>query len=213
MKKIPVRPTSVKYLIGIDEVGRGPLAGPVAVGAFLAPVDLNLLEIFAGVRDSKKLPPHKREQYLKLVESKVKDGLVLYAVSYVSPAQIDKWGLTISIRRALEHSIEKLRSKKFFFEDECLVLLDGGLKAPKEFIYQETIIKGDDKEPIISLASVVAKVLRDKKLMRLSKKYPQYDFHINKGYGTKYHLEKLRTFGPCPIHRRSFLKDFAFIEG
>ena len=203
------RPIGVKYLIGVDEVGRGPLAGPVAVGAFLVPVDFDF-EYFHGVRDSKKLPPHKRENYLKLVEEKVRDGAVSYAVSFVSSHQIDKRGLSYAIKKALQTSLHKLKIKQAFIEEECLVLLDGGLKAPTKFMHQKTIIKGDDKEKVISLASVVAKVTRDHRLMKLSKKYPQYQFHINKGYGTREHLAHLLKHGPCPIHRMSFLGNFAF---
>jgi len=206
-----VRPPSVKYLIGVDEVGRGPLAGPVAVGAFLVPIDFNL-SFFAGVRDSKKMAPHKREYFLRLVEEKEKEGEIGYAVSFVSPEQIDRHGLSFAIKRALSASLKKLKERHHFFEEECLVLLDGGLKAPHFFIHQETIIRGDDSQPIISLASVVAKVHRDHLLMKLSRKYPEYEFHINKGYGTRFHLEKLEQYGPCPIHRQSFLKNFAFVR-
>jgi len=197
------RPSSVKYLIGIDEVGRGPLAGPVAVGAFMVPVDFDL-SYFDGVRDSKKMPPHKREQYVKLAEEKKRDGVVKYAVSFVSSEQIDKKGISFAIKKALATSLKKLAVSA----DECLVLLDGGLKAPAQFKYQKTIIKGDDKERVISLASVVAKVTRDHRLMRLSKKYPGYEFHINKGYGTKQHRDHLEEHGPCPIHRMTFLRNF-----
>jgi ribonuclease HII len=202
------RPRGVKYLIGVDEVGRGPLAGPVAVGAFLVPVGFDFAH-FQGVRDSKKLPPHRREAFVRLVEEKEKAGEVKYAVSFVSSEQIDKRGLSYAIKKALSTSLQKLKEKELFLEDECLVLLDGGLKAPAQFKYQKTIIKGDDKEKVISLASVVAKVTRDHRLMKLSKKYPQYQFHINKGYGTKQHREHLEHYGPCPIHRRSFLGNFA----
>jgi ribonuclease HII len=205
VKIIQARPSSVKYLIGIDEVGRGPLAGPVAVGAFMVAVDFDL-EYFKGVRDSKKLKPQRREWYLNMVEEKVRDGTVKYAVSFVSSELIDRKGINRAIRQALERSLRKLEAKG----EECLVLLDGGLKAPKYFRYQKTIIRGDDKEKVISLASVVAKVHRDHRLMKLSKKYPKYDFHINKGYGTKHHRTMLERHGPCPIHRMSFLRNFVF---
>jgi ribonuclease HII len=207
VKKVLERPESVKYLIGVDEVGRGPLAGPVAVGAFLIPIDFDL-SYFAGVRDSKKLAPHKREWYLKLAEEKVKDGALLFAVSFVSSEQIDKRGLSYAIKAALQSSLRKLKKRQEFVDEECFVLLDGGLKAPSHFKYQQTIIKGDDKEPVISLASVVAKVHRDRQLIRISKKYPEYQFHINKGYGTREHRDQILRHGPCPIHRRSFLRHF-----
>ncbi len=203
VKKQRVLPHGVKFLIGIDEVGRGPLAGPVAVGAFLTPIDFDF-SYFEGVRDSKKLPPHKREHFLNLAIEKSCQGEIAFAVSFVSHLQIDRKGITFAINRAMRNALKRLNVD----EDECLVLLDGGLKAPLPFSNQETIIKGDDKEKIISLASVVAKVIRDKKLIRLSKKYPGYDFHINKGYGTSQHKRQLELLGPSPIHRISFLGNY-----
>ena len=186
------RPQGVKYLIGVDEVGRGPLAGPVAVGAFLVPVDFDF-EYFHSVRDSKKLPPHRREAFVQLVEEKVRDGAVKYAVSFVSSVQIDKKGLSYAIKKALQTSLKKLKIKQAFLEEECLVLLDGGLKAPATFPYQKTIIKGDDKEKVISLASVVAKVTRDHRLMKLSKKSNSASLTRAKASPQKHSSESLKN--------------------
>ena len=103
-------------------------------------------------------------------------------------------------------AIEKIFLKFKLEPSECLVLLDGNLKAPKEFKNQETIVKGDEKEPVISLASIIAKVSRDRYIVDLSKKYPEYEFERHKGYGTKLHYEMLKEHGLCNIHRRTFIK-------
>ena len=203
-KKIP------QWTVGIDEVGRGPLAGPVAVGAVcvdmahakekLSRADFRAL--FSGIKDSKKLSPQKREEwYLKIVSAK-KSGLLDFAVTYISAKEIDTKGLAPSIRKALQKSLKKVAPDP----THTRVLLDGSLYAPAEYTDQKTIIKGDLKEPIIGLASIVAKVSRDRLMTRYSKKYPQYDFEVHKGYGTRTHYEKIKRYGLSPLHRKSFLK-------
>lgn len=186
-----------KYIIGIDEVGRGPIAGPVAVCALLLPKRLSWRN-FKGLKDSKKLTSRKREIWFSRV-CDMRD--ISYAVSFVHQSTIDSRGIMFAIRTALKRSLRKLDVKV----KDCLVLLDGGLYAPEEFIYQKTIIKGDEKECAIALASVMAKVIRDKKMVRFSKKYPEYGFNFHKGYGTKMHYECINTYGVCDIHRKSFL--------
>ncbi len=190
-----------KYIIGIDEVGRGPLAGPVAVGAVCIP---NVFDrkFFAGIKDSKKLTKESREMWFTKIKKMAKEVKLSYAVSFVSSEKIDAWGLTRAINTALQRSIRKLDVDPL----ECLVLLDGGLKAPAVFKNQQTIIKGDEKEPVISAASIMAKVLRDRKMIAFARKYPGYGFEIHKGYGTQKHLANIKKSGMCPIHRRSFLK-------
>lgn len=190
-----------KFLIGIDEAGRGPLAGPVAVGAFCVPVDFDF-SVLAGVRDSKKLSPQKREYYFAKIIDLQKEKKINFAVSFTSAKKIDKIGINKAIKNALEKSLKKLGKNP----KECRVLLDGGLRAPEEYKNQKTIIKGDDKEKVISCASVTAKVLRDRKMCLLAKKYPKYCFEIHKGYGTVKHYEKLKKYGLCEEHRRCFLK-------
>ncbi len=199
-------PSNIKYIVGIDEVGRGPLAGPVCVGAFAAPTRFDL-SIFAEAKDSKKMTLDSREMCFKKIEgelAKRKKSQFAFTVSFVSSQMIDRIGLTKAISEALRNSLKKLQLEP----KHCLVLLDGGLKAPKEFLFQKTIIKGDDKEKIISLASIVAKVSRDRKLIRMSRIYPGYNLEKHKGYGTLEHRRRILSLGPTPIHRRSFLKNF-----
>ena len=205
----------VKYLIGIDEVGRGPLAGPVAMGAFLIPVK-NLVKvrgIFRGVKESKQLTSEKREKWFKIIQNARKEGLIDFKVSFQSERVIDGKGLSFAIRTASRKSLDGLRFRgghgnnaRKISPAYSRVLLDGGLHAPIEYVDQKTIIKGDEKEMVIALASICAKVLRDRKLVRLANKYPLYGFEIHKGYGTKAHYAAIKRSGMCPLHRRSFLK-------
>lgn len=196
-----------KYIIGIDEVGRGPLAGPVAVGACLISV-LKIKRLltegfFKGIRDSKKLSEKKREEWLGKIKELKMEGDLNYFVSFVSNKMIDKKGISQCIKSAIKNSLKKLKVNSL----KTMILLDGGLKAPEEFIYQKTIIKGDEKEPIISLASIVAKVARDRKMVEYSKKFPQYGFEIHKGYGTAFHIQKISQNGLSKLHRKSFCKN------
>ncbi|HEY4479443.1 MAG TPA: ribonuclease HII [Candidatus Paceibacterota bacterium] len=193
---------AIKYLIGIDEVGRGPLAGPFTVGAVAIPFGSKLY--LGAVKDSKQLLPEDRDRLFRKINALRKDGKLRHSISHIAPHVLDKIGLTKSAHSAVARSLKKLKVKP----DECLVLLDGGLRAPNEFLNQRTVIKGDEKIKIIALASIVAKVTRDRTLIRLSKKYPEYDFHVHKGYGTKRHYERLRLYGPCEIHRKLFLRKF-----
>src|SRR3989338_7296433 len=196
----------MRYFIGVDEAGRGPVAGPVAVAAFCIGKEAKyrLAQFFKNgkVRDSKKLTPESRERIFKQILAEKNLGRVSYAVSFASAEVIDRKGISFAIRHALRKSLKFICVKA----TECLVLLDGSLKAPEEFIFQRTIIKGDEKEAVIALASIVAKVSRDRKMCTLAKKYPQYGFEVHKGYGTAAHYRKLKQHGLSPVHRRSFLK-------
>lgn len=194
---------NIKCIIGIDEVGRGPLAGPVAVCAFKMPVKFNS-KSFGEIKDSKKLTPQKREEILAKLKILKKDKVVDYFVSYESAQKIDKIGLSKAIKNCLEKSLVKLKVKP----KECVVLLDGGLKAPEKYKNQKTIIKGDEKERAIAFASIVAKVSRDALMCKLAKKYPGYSFEIHKGYGTKNHCDSIRKNGLCFEHRRLFCRNF-----
>ncbi|MBU6431374.1 ribonuclease HII [Patescibacteria group bacterium] len=197
-----------QYIIGIDEVGRGPLAGPLAVGACLISVSkiksLQAKGFFKGIRDSKKLSEKKREEWLGKTEELKTKGDLDYSVSFVSNKKIDEKGISHCLRLAVKNSLKKLKADPL----KTMVLLDGGLRAPEKFIYQKTIIKGDEKEPIISLASVAAKVARDRKMIKYSKKFLQYGFEIHKGYGTVSHCQKIRENGLSELHRKSFCKNF-----
>ena len=187
-----------KYIVGVDEVGRGPIAGPVAVCA----VALTAEQIvqFAGVRDSKQISENVREAWY----AKAKEAQIRCAVSFVSGAKIDRYGIVPSIRSALDASLAKLALDP----SECEVLLDGGLRAPAQYIHQTTIIRGDATETAISLASIIAKVTRDAHMVSESNKYPLYGFETHKGYGTRAHYTALRAYGMSDIHRRSFLRKY-----
>jgi ribonuclease HII len=205
-----------KFLIGIDEVGRGPIAGPVAVGAFifLKPGDAKAAaarsRIFRSVRESKQLSEAKREEWFAKILEAQAAGLIDFSVTFVSEKVIDSKGLSFSIRSALEKSLATVAIHAHADITagalRCCVLLDGGLRAPAIFTDQETIIKGDVKEQVIALASICAKVLRDRRMRVHAKKYPAYDFDVHKGYGTKAHYAAIRQSGLTPLHRRSFLK-------
>jgi ribonuclease HII len=190
-----------KTVVGIDEVGRGPLAGPVAVCALCLQNNFNKNN-FKNFRDSKKLSHSQRLKWLDKIEIEKEKGNIIYQVSYESNLIIDTKGLTFAIKRALNNSLKKI---KVDFA-KSLVLLDGGLKAPVEYINQKTIIKGDEKELAIALASIVAKVNRDHLMIKLAKKYPEYGLEKHKGYGTREHYLALKNKGLSPIHRKSFCK-------
>ena len=198
----------VKYIVGIDEVGRGPLAGPVAVGVLVLKEsrkrfrpDAHRGETF--LRDSKQLSAKQREKWFEIIRAERQRGALDFSVSFVSHKLIDKRGLTWALRIATARSLARLA-----IPNDSAIFLDGGLRAPKIFKNQRTIIKGDEKIPAIALASIVAKVTRDRLMIRLAKKYPQYGFEKHKGYGTAAHYEALKKHGLCPIHRRSFLLKF-----
>ncbi len=201
-------PKKSQYVIGIDEAGRGPIAGPVTVGAFCVSADsvFGLKKYFPKrkVRDSKKLSPDARDGIFKILRQEKSLGEVFYAVSSVASSVIDQKGITFAIRKALANSMKMLKVDS----SNCTVLLDGGLRAPEVYRNQKTIIKGDEKEAVIALASVVAKVTRDAMMKSFALKYPQYDFEIHKGYGTRNHYRKIKMHGLSDIHRKSFLKDF-----
>ena len=193
--------TKYKYIIGIDEAGRGPLAGSVAVGAVVIPAGFNM-RIFKDANDSKKLTPVRRDIIIQLLKKEKNKGALNYVFASTGPEIIDKIGIVKATHRAVSHALSKLKTDS----KASLVLLDGSLWAPHKFIYQRTIIRGDEKIKVISLASIVAKVGRDKKMIILSKKYPSYNFEKHKGYGTKLHYNHISKYGICDIHRRSFLK-------
>lgn len=193
-----------KYLIGIDEVGRGPLAGPVAVGAvcIYAEHKIRVAKLFPIIKDSKKLSAKAREEWMVRIREAEAAGFIATTVAFVAPGSIDKNGIAPSIRLALTKALEAVEHEV----EHTRVLLDGGLRAPVPYKNQETIIKGDEKELAIALASIVAKVARDKRMVALAKKYPAYGFEQHKGYGTRAHYEALEKHGLTTHHRKSFLK-------
>jgi ribonuclease HII len=193
----------IKYVIGIDEAGRGPLAGPVslAVVAWEARRDRELKQWFVGVKDCKQLSEKQREEWRAKLKSAEREGLVKIAASFASNAVIDEWGIMLAIRLALARALRRLALPPA----QCRVLLDGSLRAPRQYQDQETLIKGDEREPIIALASIVAKVRRDRLMTRLAREYPGYGFELHKGYGTRAHYAAIKKIGRSPLHRQTFL--------
>ncbi|HDQ16782.1 MAG TPA: ribonuclease HII [Candidatus Vogelbacteria bacterium] len=199
---------SNKYLIGIDEAGRGPLAGPLVfslVAVREGDYDNFLKEISSfniPLRDSKKLSLKMRLKWRKFLYQQRKEKKIIFSYKSIRAQRIDNLGLI----KSSKFCINCLLSCSDFSPLESKILLDGGLKAPVEYIFQETIIKGDEKEPLISLASIIAKTTRDIKLCHLAKKFPEYGFEKHKGYGTKEHRQRIEYYGLCPEHRRSFVR-------
>tara|TARA_B100000745_G_scaffold300564_1_gene255363 strand:- start:48638 stop:49228 length:591 start_codon:yes stop_codon:yes gene_type:complete len=194
----------MKYIIGIDEAGRGPLAGPLAVGGVIFKGDVKIEHEYfqKGIKDSKKLTALRREKLFTWLKENTD---IQHAVAFAPSALIDQAGVTVAIHQALEGVLSKLIPEHCDLKD-VTILLDGGLTAPERYTNQKTIIKGDEKERAIALASVAAKVVRDKRMIALSKKYPQYGFEQHKGYGTKAHFESIKEYGLCDEHRRRFLR-------
>lgn len=190
----------MRFRLGVDEAGRGPLAGPVAVGIIAVPEGFDVVKEFPGVADSKKLSEKRREKIFEMLKTRVSAGDARFVVEFESAETIDEEGIAAAVRRALARGVNALAP------DAALVRiqLDGALRAPREYA-QETIINGDELIPIISLASIAAKVLRDRLMVEFSKEYPLYGFEKHKGYGTRAHYDALKKHGPCVIHRRSFI--------
>ncbi|OGC87910.1 hypothetical protein A2419_02635 [Candidatus Adlerbacteria bacterium RIFOXYC1_FULL_48_26] len=188
-----------KILVGVDEAGRGPLAGPVSVGIAAVPAGFNIKKAFPGINDSKQLTEKKREELYEIAVTLKKAGTIDFCVRFISAGMIDEIGISRAVKKGVWSGVRKLGpdSKK------VTVLLDGLLHAPPEYS-QETIIRGDATEPIISLASIVAKVSRDRLMCRLAKKYPEYGFEVHKGYGTKKHRDVLSRIGISEVHRRTY---------
>lgn len=202
--------TRDKWLIGVDEVGRGPLAGPVMVGVALVPADFDWA-LIPGVTDSKKLSEKRREAIYKNADELQLAGKLFFAVAGRAAQVIDEIGIVCAIKEAMAEALEEMTKKKSTLisprgtlGEEVLVLLDGGLVAPQTFIHQKTIIKGDAIEPVIGLASIVAKVTRDREMVGVAKQYPGYGLEMNKGYGTAMHIGAIRSLGLTSIHRASF---------
>jgi len=188
-----------KYIVGIDEAGRGPLAGPVAAGAVLIlEKDFKEAHKIKSVKDSKKLKEGKRKEvYLNLIKNKK----IKWGIGMVSEKTIDKINILEATKLAMIKAVKDLEKKNGIKVD--FLILDGKMKINLK-IDQESIVKGDDKVFSISAASIIAKVRRDELMEKYDKKYPQYNFKKHKGYGTKEHLQKIKKYGACEIHRKSF---------
>jgi len=188
--------------VGVDEVGRGPLAGPVTVCVFAVKKGFSM-RFLNGITDSKKLSQQKREYWSRKLHSARREGEVLFAITSVSAREIDKKGIVKAIQVAIRTALRKLKLNP----NKSEIFLDGSLKAPTKFLHQKTIIGGDRKNKLISTASVLAKVHRDAYMTRLAQKYPVYGFDIHKGYGTRIHRKAIKRDGVCGEHRNSFCRN------
>ena len=184
----------ISYIAGIDEAGRGPLAGPVVVGTVILKPD----SMIEGVNDSKKISENKRE---KLYDIITKEALS-YGVGIVYQEEIDEINILQATKKALTESIKQLEIKPNIIMVDALTGIDT-LGIP-----YKSIIKGDAKCYSIAAASIIAKVTRDRIMREWDKVYPEYGFASHKGYGTAKHIAAIKEFGPCPLHRRSFIKNF-----
>ncbi len=193
LKKYEREYSAYAHICGIDEVGRGPLAGPVVAGAVILPKDCDILYI----NDSKKLSEKKREElYDVIMEQAVAVGL-----GYSTPERIDEINILQATYEAMREAIANLDTVPD-------LLLNDAVTIPQVDIRQVPIIKGDAKSISIGAASIVAKVTRDRLMVQYDEVYPEYGFASNKGYGAQTHIDALKKYGPCPIHRRSFITHF-----
>ena len=182
-----------EWICGVDEAGRGPLAGPVCAAAVILPRGLDI----AGLDDSKKLSDRRRRELYDVITG----ALAAYAIALVDQERIDEINILQATFRAMEEAVAKLSPQP------DLALVDGN-REPVLSMPCETIVGGDGKCASIAAASILAKVTRDRLMEELDRQYPEYGFAVHKGYGTRRHYEALRQYGPCPIHRQSFLKKF-----
>ena len=182
-----------KLIAGVDEAGRGPLAGPVCAAAVILPSNIDI----PGLNDSKKLTDKRRRELMPIIKEKA----LAYGIAFANEHEIDEINILQATFLAMERAVSQLA-----IQPE-LLLIDGNRQ--KDFgIPAETVIKGDSLSASIAAASILAKVTRDDLMLEMAEKYPQYSFDIHKGYGTKAHYAALAEHGPCPVHRMSFLKKF-----
>lgn len=186
--------------MGVDEAGRGPLAGPVAVGVVAVPLGFDVRKEFPTVADSKLLSRQKREAIFDKVEWRAARGDLQFVVQFSDHRYIDEHGITKAVEAAVFSGVRAVCAPR-----QGAVMLDGLLKAPPRYS-QRTVIGGDLRVPIISLASILAKVVRDRTMENFSVFYPEYGFESHKGYGTQEHRFAIRKHGLCAIHRRSYCK-------
>jgi ribonuclease HII len=177
-------------IAGVDEAGCGPLAGPVVAAAVIFPQDF----YHPGIKDSKKLSFRKREELFPLI----KKAAISLGIGIVSHSEIDRLNIRQATFKAMRKALGSLKTKPDY------ILFDG-YELPERFFRQEAIIDGDEISLTIAAASIIAKVTRDHLMIEYHQQYPQYGFDRHKGYGTAYHREMIRKYGPCPLHRKSFL--------
>ena len=183
----------IQVICGVDEAGRGPLAGPVCAAAVILPADVDI----PGLNDSKKLTDKRRRELYPII----KEQAIAYGIAFADEKEIDEINILQATFRAMERAVSQLSTKPDF------VLVDGN-KLPVLDVPAEAVVQGDSRSASIAAASILAKVTRDDVMLELAQTYPAYGFDIHKGYGTKAHYEALRNHGACPAHRLSFLKKF-----
>lgn len=179
-----------KFIAGVDEAGRGPLAGPVCAAAVILPEDI----VIDGINDSKKLTEKKREILFDIICEKA----IAYSIEFVSPDVIDEINIRQATSLAMHNAVQNLNVKADY------VIVDGNDRIPFDIPYQY-IVKGDAKSQTIAAASILAKVSRDRLMVELDKDYPEYGFAKHKGYGTKVHCDAIQKYGVLQIHRKSFM--------
>ena len=184
----------ITSICGIDEAGRGPLAGPVCAAAVILPPDL----VIEGLNDSKKLTEKKRDALYDLITEKA----LAYGIAMATEQEIDEINILQATFLAMRRAVEQLSVRPSF------VLVDGNREPDLGDLPLKTVVKGDSLSANIAAASILAKVTRDRYMVEMDARYPQYGFAVHKGYGTQKHYEALRQYDACPIHRRSFLKKF-----
>ncbi|MBR2098831.1 MAG: ribonuclease HII [Firmicutes bacterium] len=182
------------YIAGVDEVGRGPLAGPVVAAAVILPRDFDVL----GIDDSKTLSPKKREELFEVIKEKA----LAWAVGWVGPERIDEINILEATKEAMKQAVQGLSLPPDH------VLIDGNFTVRALALPQTAIVKGDANSTSIAAASILAKVTRDRYMEEMDAVYPGYAFASNKGYGTKAHYDGLKAQGPTPIHRKTFISDY-----
>ena len=192
MKDFDIERSHGAYLAGVDEAGRGPLAGPVFAAAVILADDT----IIEGINDSKKLSEKKRDELFDIIKEKA----LSYSVCAVSEARIDEINILQATFQAMRGAVDRLSIRPGY------ALVDGN-KSPGLDIAHEAVVKGDSKSMAVAAASILAKVSRDRYMLRMAKQYPGYGFEKHKGYGTKAHYEAIAELGICDIHRKSFLKN------
>lgn len=190
-----LREKGYRYIAGLDEAGRGPLAGPVVAGAVILPPDTEL--VIPGVDDSKKLSGLRRGKLLE----EIKEKAIAWAVGIVDVETIDQINILQATKKAMKQAVEGLQTSPE-------ILLIDAVELAQVSLPQQPLIHGDALSVSIAAASIVAKETRDAMMIALDSLYPEYGFASNKGYGSAQHIAALRKYGPCPIHRRTFIKNF-----
>lgn len=187
-------------VVGIDEVGRGAIAGPVAVGACV----IHTREALRGIelKDSKQLTALQRQTAFAEIQKEALKGSVSFAISFVTAHTIDSKGIAYALRQAVARTLLKLDIK-----EDTSIILDGGLIAPRRFAQARSYPKGDERFRVVAAASIAAKVLRDKKMIHLARRLPDYGFESHVGYGTRAHRTAIQNLGPTSEHRLTFCRN------